>query len=258
MNLGINGQKFLVTGASDGFGREVARTLFNEGAHVIAVARNKEKLDNLKKETGGNITIISGDLFDDIFLDELLNEIKNVSLDGVFVNAGGPSPMGFLESEMTDWDRAYKTVVRWKLKLVKTLLPQLIRQKYGRILFLESASVFQPVDNLVLSNSLRMAIAGAAKTLSFEVADKGITVNLIAPGFHKTSAVDRIINKKSESDNISNEEAEQHITSSIPVGYAGNPAHLASLAVWLLSPLSDYVTGKTYILDGGNTRFSLG
>ncbi|MCF8219028.1 MAG: SDR family oxidoreductase [Bacteroidales bacterium] len=254
MDLQITKHQFLVTGASDGFGRQVAEVLASEGARVVAVARNEEKLKELSDRFPGLIETIPGDLFDDEFLNELIAKCQDKHLQGVFVNAGGPPPMGFQESEITDWDKAYKTVVRWKIKLVKGLLPVFKSNDYGRILFLESASLRQPVADLVLSNSLRLAIAGAAKTLSLEVADEGITVNILAPGFHETNAVKRIINKKSETQNISKQKAKEQITSGIPVGFAGNPANLASLATWLLSPLSEFVTGQTYVIDGGNSR----
>jgi 3-oxoacyl-[acyl-carrier protein] reductase len=258
MDMELSGQQFLVCGASDGFGKQVAEALVAEGAQVLAVARNEQKLQQLAKEHDGLLEYLVGDLFDDVFLDQMIEQVKEMNLSGLFVNAGGPPAMGFLESKINDWDQAYKSVVRWKLKLVKALLPGFEERRYGRILFLESASIRQPVNDLVLSNAMRMAIAGAAKTLSLEVADKGINVNILAPGFHKTSAVDRIIAKKMEAKGISAEEAEEQITSNIPVGFAGDPARLASLAVWLLSPKAEFVTGQTYVLDGGNTKFSLG
>lgn len=254
MDLKIEKQQFLVTGASDGFGKKVAEALASEGAHVLVVARNEEKLKQLSESYPDLIEAIPGDLFDDNFQDELIETCRKKNLQGVFVNAGGPPAMSFQESGLADWDQAYQTVVRWKIKLVKGLLPFFKSKNYGRILFLESASVRQPVTDLVLSNSLRMAIAGAAKTLSLEVADEGITVNIIAPGFHETNAVKRILENKSEKQNISEQEAKEQITSGVPVGFAGNPANLASLASWLLSPLAEYVTGQTYLVDGGNSR----
>lgn len=254
MDLQITKHQFLVTGASDGFGRQVVEVLASEGARILAVARNEEKLKKLSDRYPGMIEAMPGDLFDDDFLNKLITKCEDKHLQGVFVNAGGPPAMGFQESQISDWDKAYQTVVRWKIKLVQGLIPAFKSNNYGRILFLESASVRQPVADLVLSNSLRMAIAGAAKTLSLEVARDGITVNIIAPGFHQTNAVNRIIEKKAETQNISQQKAAEQITENIPVGFAGNPANLASLATWLLSPLSEYVTGQTYLVDGGNSR----
>jgi 3-oxoacyl-[acyl-carrier protein] reductase len=130
-------------------------------------------------------------------------------------------------------------------------------QGYGRILFSESASVKQPVENLVLSNSLRLVIAGFSKTVSQEYAGFGITSNLIAPGYHDTEAVKRLFIKKSEQENIPVEEAKKQSINTIPARKMGDPADFASLAAWLLSPLSGFVTGQVISLDGGNVKSTL-
>ncbi|NJM14242.1 MAG: SDR family oxidoreductase [Bacteroidales bacterium] len=123
--------------------------------------------------------------------------------------------------------------------------------QYGKVVFLESASVKQPIDNLTLSNSLRMAIVGLSKSLSKEYLNYGIRFNVIAPGYHKTSAVNRLVKKRAENEAISEQEALQRIENSLPLKTMGLAEDFASLTVWLLSPLSDYVTGQVYAVDGG-------
>jgi 3-oxoacyl-[acyl-carrier protein] reductase len=103
-----------------------------------------------------------------------------------------------LETNLDDWDTAYNSLLRWKVELIKALLPTFQNQNYGRIVFIESMSVKQPVANLVLSNSLRLAVVGFVKTLSQEVSKDGITVNILAPGFHDTPAAQRLFVKRSE------------------------------------------------------------
>jgi 3-oxoacyl-[acyl-carrier protein] reductase len=152
---------------------------------------------------------------------------------------------------MNDWDTAYYSLFRWKVELTKMLLPKFREQGYGRILYLESSSVKQPIENLVLSTSLRLGIVGFAKTLSEETADIGVTVNILAPGFHDTQALNRLLAKKAESGNISEDEAKNKFIQKIKVGKLGNPDELASIAVWLLSEESGYITGQTISVDGG-------
>lgn len=258
MDLGINGQLFVVTGASSGLGNAVAKALMNEGAFVIAVARREAALKELGATYTGKLEAISGDLTEPSTIDKIVDCIAGRSLSGLFVNAGGPPAMSFEETRMEHWDQAYDLLLRWKIDLVKRLLPNFKREGYGRILFSESSTVKQPITNLVLSNSLRMAVAGAAKTLALEVAGQGITVNLIGPGYHETSAIDRLFKKRSDLQGISFEEARMLTISEIPAGKIGDADDFASLATWLLSPKSGFVTGQVYAVDGGTTRYSLG
>lgn len=258
MDLKIEKQLFIVTGASSGLGNAVAKALLENGSELIAVARREAPLKELSDRYTGRVEMICGDVMHDEILQRIIEAIRGRKLSGVFVNAGGPPAMSFQETSIEDWDDAYKLLIRWKVALISSLIPIFKQQEYGRILFSESSTIKQPIENLVLSNSLRMAVAGMAKTLSLEVADKGITVNVIGPGFHETEAVERLFVKKSELEGISVEEARKKMLGSIPTGNIGNPDDFASLASWLLSPLSGFVTGQVYTLDGGTTKHSLG
>ena len=138
------------------------------------------------------------------------------------------------------------------------MLPIFREQKYGRFVYIESASVKQPIDNLVLSNSLRMAVVGFVKTLSSEIADQGITCNILAPGYHDTPAMERLFLNKASLLGIKPHEARQEFEKEILSGKLGDADDLASLAVWLLSKRSNYITGQTISLDGGLVKHSFG
>lgn len=257
MNLGIESQLFLVTGATSGLGRAVAERLALEKGQVLAVARREVLLEDLKARFPGQVTTLSGDLREERIQEKISDHCQKYGLHGMFINAGGPPAKKIAELKIQDWDEAYNLLVRWKINLVSHLLPVMQHQSYGRIVFSESSSVKQPVENLVLSNSMRMAVAGFSKSLAGEYAAGGITSNLVAPGYHDTEAVDRLFKKKSELENISFEEAREKTAGTIPAGKMGNPKDFASLVAWLLSPLSAFVTGQVYALDGGNIRSSL-
>ncbi|MBN2616377.1 MAG: SDR family oxidoreductase [Bacteroidales bacterium] len=254
MDLKIKGQYFLVGGAGSGFGRSVALALAAESAHVLAVSRTREKLESLKDSYPDTIDILAADLSNEDSHQEIENYFHSKPLAGIFVNAGGPPAGGAFEVTMDQWDVAWNTVVRWKISLVQRLIPLLEKNQYGRILFLESVSVKQPVPSLILSNALRPAVVGYAKTLSQEVASMGITVNVMAPGYHETAAMDRIFQKKTELEGISVAKAKEVFTKEIPVGTMGDPNDLASLSVWLLSPHARFVTGQTIAHTGGSDK----
>jgi len=257
MDLQLRNKLFIVCGASSGFGRAIASMLSQEEAKVIAVARGMDKLKSLKDEYPA-IEVLSLDITQPDSLKSLVEYVGERDLNGVVVNAGGPPAKAFLETNMGDWDLAYQQVLRWKVDLVQTFLPLFEKNNYGRYLFIESISVKQPVPNLVLSTSLRMAVAGFVKTLADEIALKGITANVMAPGMHMTPALERLIRKNSEVDGISFEEAKEKIIDGVPVKKTGNVENFGSLALWLLSPFSSYITGQTISVDGGAVRGAMG
>ena len=254
MDLKIADQRFLVCGASSGFGRAIAELLLNEGANIIAVARRKQKLQELSDAHPDQVTVVVGDLTEDDTHNQIEGAIGNKQLHGVVINAGGPPALTPLETAIPDWDEAYQKVMRWKIELVLRLASYFTAKEYGRILFVESQSVKQPLPPLVLSNAFRAGVVGFAKSLSQEIAEKGVTVNVLAPGSHDTPAIDRVIQKKVDHSDQSFEEVKQEMEASIPVKRFGKGKELASLAAWILSPHAGYVTGQTISHDGGNIK----
>lgn len=254
MDLEISEQRFIVCGASSGFGRAIAEQLLQEGGAVIAIARREEKLQELKNEYGEAVTTITGNLLNDDSHNAIEAAIGNDAIHGLVLNAGGPPALTPLETAMYDWDNAYKKVMRWKIQLVLRLVSYFTKNSYGRILFVESQSVKQPLSGLVLSNAFRAGIVSFAKSLALEIADQGVTVNVLAPGSHNTPAIDRVIQKKAESSDKSFEQIKEEMEASVPVGRFGEGEELASLAAWILSPHAGYVTGQTISHDGGNIK----
>jgi 3-oxoacyl-[acyl-carrier protein] reductase len=257
MDLQVKDQLFIVCGASSGFGNAIAKALLAEGASLIAVARREEMLHELHQSAPGQVETLAGDLTDpDVQL--LLKEMVGArQLHGMVVNAGGPPAKTVLETTLEDWDAAYQHILRWKLAITKLFVPDMMAHQYGRLLFIESASVKQPLENLVLSNSFRVAVVGMVKTLSQEIAHTGVTMNILGPGSHNTPAIDRIYKKKSEQTGLDFATVREAAIQQIPVGKLGEAADFASLALWLLSPLSRYITGQTITVDGGSVKSML-
>lgn len=250
MNLDLKNKHFVVCGASSGFGLAIAKQLLEEGARVTAVARDGNKLRAIYKNTDADF--VEGSLIYSDTLDKIEAVIKKEQSYGIVFNAGGPPAGSALDSNLSDLDSAYQLVMRWKVDLALRCAPFLSDLGRGRMLFIESQSVKQPIPNLVLSNTFRAGIAGFAKTLSQEIASKGVTVNVLAPGSHETPAIERIIQNRSNLLGITKEQAKKEMQGHIPVGRFGTAEEFATLATWLLSPLSGYVTGQVISHDGGN------
>lgn len=257
MNLHLNNKLFLVGGATSGFGKAITEQLISENAKVIAVARTIEKLKELQK-LSVNIEIIAGDLSDEKVLDTIVNIIGNRVLTGAVINSGGPPAMPVLETKLSDWDDAYKTVVRWKIALTQALLPKMMEQQYGRLLYIESVSVKQPIENLVLSNAMRLAVVGYVKTLSQEIGTSGVTLNILGPGFHATQRMENLFKKNSELKGIPESEIKASVAKQAAMEKIGKPEDFASLALWLLSPHSSYISGQTISVDGGLVKGTMG
>jgi 3-oxoacyl-[acyl-carrier protein] reductase len=258
MDLNIKEQLFIVGGATSGLGKAVAEALLAEGAHIIAVARGEEKLKAFQSTVPHQIEIFAGDLSDENIIKQLVSIIGDRTIHGVLINAGGPPAKTVLETTLQDWDDAYKQVLRWKVAFTQALVTKMMTQKYGRILFVESSSVKQPIENLVLSNSLRLAVIGFAKTLSQEISKWGVTLNIIAPGAHDTPAITRLHVKKSEQTGLPIDQVRKEGIAQMPTGALGDASDFASLAVWLLSPVSKFITGQTISVDGGTIKTVFG
>ena len=230
MNLYLNDQLFIVGGATSGFGKAVAHALLNEGANVIAVARGEEKLHELY-DMHNNAEIVVGDITESTTIEALKYLVTDRELHGLLVNAGGPPAKTVLETTLTDWDDAYQKLLRWKVELTQAFVPAMINAGYGRIVYVESSSVKQPIENLVLSTSLRLAVVGFVKTLSQEIAKSGVTLNILGPGSHNTPAIDRLYHKKSEQTGLDFETVKQAAIQQIPVGRLGEADDFASLTL---------------------------
>ena len=251
MNLQIENQLFVVGGATSGFGQAIAEALVAEGAQVIAVARTESKLTAFQQKYPGQVETVVGDISLSATLDAIMTAIGERPVAGAAINSGGPPAMSALDASLEDWDEAYRTVFRWKVELTQKLVQRMIPQGYGRIVYVESVSIKQPVENLVLSNSIRLAVTGYVKTLSQEIGKHGITLNILGPGYHATQRIENLLKKNSELKGISVDELRASFIKNLAVNDMGQADDFASLAVWLLSPSSRFVTGQVVSVDGG-------
>ena len=256
MDLGIRGKAALVTAASKGMGKATAMGLAAEGCRVLMCARTeadvKAAAEEIRAATGAEVVAMTADVTKKEDVDRLLATAEQSfgGVDILVANAGGP-PRGNLE-EMTDeqWYGAFDTTVLFVVRLIRGVLPSMKRKRWGRILTIQSVSVKQPVPGLLLSNAVRPGTAGMVKTLSEELGQHNITINVVCPGKIMT---DRFLGGLKQS-GLSKEEYLARGALDVPLGRIGTPEEFANVMVFLASERSSYVTGVALQVDGGLIR----
>jgi 3-oxoacyl-[acyl-carrier protein] reductase len=254
VNLGLEGKVALVCGASRGLGRAVADELAAEGAALAVCSRDAERLNAAAAEL--DAVAVAADLS---VSGEPTRAVEATigrlgRLDVLVANTGGP-PAGTHDTlTLDDWDAATALLLRSTVELATAALPGMKERGWGRILAVTSVAVKQPVDNLILSNSLRAAVTGFAKTLSREVAPYGITVNTILPGYTATERVADLNRANAEREGVEPDEIQARLEASIPLGRLAEPREFAALAAFLASDRAGYITGGAFAVDGGWLR----
>lgn len=260
MDLGIKGKIALIAASSQGLGKAVALGLAYEGVKIVICAREQDKLEDTRKEiqskTGAEVLSIQTDLtsYDDI--KKLVNNTTETfgTVHILVNNAGGPPPGYFLDLNEENWKRGYELTLMSSVRLTREALPYMKKQKWGRIINITSVSAKQPIDDLLLSNSFRLAVLGWAKTVANQVADKGILINSVCPGWTRTDRVQELLQARAQKEGSNPEEIERRITSAIPVGRMGRPEELANLVVFLASERASYISGTSIQVDGGSVK----
>jgi len=257
MDLGLRGRGALVCGSSQGLGRAIADALAAEGADVVVNGRSADKLDGVRDEiaaaTGVKVTAVAADLTDAAEIARLVEEARAAlgRIDVLVTNTGGP-PSGPFESHPHEaWRAAIANTLESVVHLVRAVLPEMKERGWGRILNVTSITVKQPVGGLILSNSLRAAVTGFAKTISNEAAPFGVTVNCVIPGFTRTERLVDLAEANAGRSGTSIEEVYEGWVGEIPMGRLGEPEELAALAAFLCSEKASYVTGQSVAVDGG-------
>ena len=260
MDLEIDGRSALVAASSRGLGRAVAEALAAEGADLTLCARGEEELGatagSIRDEHGVRVEAVPADLSvppQARRVAELAREAHG-KVDILVTNTGGPPPGPFQEHDLEAWRSAYRSLLEGAVVLVREVLPGMRERGWGRILTVTSIAVKQPVDGLVLSNSLRAAVTGMARTLANEVAADGVTVNNLMPGYTRTERLESLAEDAAREEGIEPEEAYARWEQEVPVGRLAEPEEFAAMATFLASEQAGYVTGASIPVDGGWIR----
>lgn len=247
MDLGLDGHTAVVCGASSGIGLAIAEALTEEGARVAMFARRRDLLEREADRLGA--LAVRGDLTNPRDLERLLDKTLEAfgALDILVVNGGGPPRGPAIGLAAPAVEAAVELLLVSAVRLVGLCLPHLEQSGRGRIVCIESSTVREPADNLVLSNAVRPGVVGWAKTLAREVGPKAVTVNTIAPGRIDTARLAEVYPDGPSADDLA----------PIPLRRLGTPREIANVVCFLASEQAAYVTGAVIPVDGGLTRFLL-
>ncbi len=257
MNLKLKDKVVLITASSKGIGKATAEMFLNEGCKVVISSSNSNNLnaatEELKSRTGTEPLSIVCDINK---LEDLKNIVKIArekfgKVDILINNCGGPVPGMFDDLDDDKWQHAVEQVLMSVVRLTREVLPDMKRNNWGRIINITSLSVKQPVDNLMLSNSIRSAVTAFAKTLSNEIGKNNITVNNVAPGYTLTSRLHELAEIKAKNSGVTKEDIFKEMASGVPMKRLADPHEVASVIVYLASEQAGYITGQTIPVDGG-------
>ena len=256
MDLGLKGKVALAAASSAGIGRAVAEALAAEGADLVICSRREEAVEKAREELeahGVRVRAVSANLTEP----DGVKKVVDVALeafgrvDVLVTNTGGPPAGPFEDHTPEAWEVAVRQNLFSVLNLVREVLPGMRERRWGRIINITSIAVKQPSDNLILSNAVRAAVTGFARTLATETAMDGITVNNVMPGFTRTDRLTELAGKRAEIRGVEPEEIWATWQREIPMGRVGEPRELASLVAFLASEQASYITAQSIAVDGG-------
>ena len=257
MDLGIKDRVAIVAAASRGIGFACARELAREGARVFLCSRDAEHAaeaaQKIHQETGAQVAGIGCDVRSDIdvqaFVDLAIE--RGGQIDICVTNAGGPPAKTFAETDLDVFRQAFELNALSAIRFAKLVLPGMLERKWGRIINITSVSVKQPIDGLLLSNTVRAGLTGWAKTLSNEVAAQGVTVNNVAPGYTLTERQDELAEVRGKAAGKSKQEVIDSWALQAPIQRMAQPEEIAAAVAFLASERASYITGVTLAVDGG-------
>ena len=263
MDLGLKNKRALVTGSSRGLGYAAALALAKEGCKVAINGRDEAKIkavaEKVYKETGTQVIGLAGDVSQIDVPEKLIQQTVDAfgGLDILITNAGGPPPGSIDSLDEAAWQKGVDLSLMSHVRLIKAALPYLRKSDAASVLTVTSISVKQPIGNLLLSNSIRMATIGLTKSLALDLGKEGIRFNSILPGWTETERVTELMTARATANSSTVEEETHKQSEQSPLGRLGQPAEFANAAAFLVSPAASYITGVMLNVDGGMYKGTL-
>ena len=257
MKIDLSGKKVLIGGSSKGIGLGIAKQLAESGASVCLMARNKSKLEEivnqLPNSENHSFLIVDFSNFEEYKI-KIEAYLENNQVDILVNNTQGPPAGNSLSKDIDSYQEAFDLLFKSVVYTTSLVIPQMQKNKWGRIINVTSVSVKEPLNYLVLSNSIRSAVVAWAKSLSVDVGKYGVTVNSILTGYFDTERIKELNKEKSKSLNISEEEVLEKMKSLVPVNRLGKTEEYGYLVSFLSSDKASYINGASIPIDGGLLR----
>ncbi len=261
MELGLRDRVAIVCASSQGLGKATATVFAREGAHVVLCSRDKTKLDAAasdigREAKGGTVFPVVADVSSADQIVKLVTSTvgKFGRIDILVTNAGGP-PVGLFASlSDADWEKGFALNLMSTVRLIRAVVPEMQKRKWGRIINIASLTVKQPLGDLIISSTVRPGVMGLSKVLSQQLGKDGILINTVAPGYFLTARQKEISVTRAKAKGISVDAYLAEQAKDIPVGRLGDPEELANAIVFLASERASYISGTVIAIDGGTIR----
>lgn len=264
MDLGLKNKVAMVAAASSGLGRAVAIGLAREGAKLAICSRDKSRIertaDAIRAETGAEVLAMALDVGEQIDVERFAEKTAERfdRIDICVTNAGGPPSKTFAETTVDDWESAVRLNLASTIFFAHAVLPGMRARKWGRFITVTSAAVKQPMDNLILSNAVRAAVAGLVKSLGNECGPDNVLVHNVCPGYTATDRLLTLAAKIAEREAIPRETVIERWANQTPLRRVCRPEEFADVVVFLASERASYLTGESLAIDGGMIRGTFG
>ena len=260
MSLSLKGKVVLVTAASKGIGLGVARVCASHGAKLAICSRSRANLKAATKliidESGAEVLPINADIS---AKKDALKVIRETmagfnDLDVLVHNAGPPRSGSIMDLKDSDWNHAIRMLLLSPIWFTKTVLPTMLRKRRGRLIYLTSVSLKEPIRNLMLSNTVRIGVAGLVKSLATEFGQSGVTANGVMPGYINTDRVNDLARAQAKKTGKQFRQILKEYAGEVPVRRLGSPEEVGQAVAFLASDAAAYINGSMITVDGGLLR----
>ncbi len=262
MNLDLKDKVAVLAASSKGLGKATALELAREGARLVLSARSsalETTAAQIREQTGGEVLTVRADLTVPEDINRLIKKAINQfgRIDILIINVGGPPTGNFLDLQPSDWEAAVQLTLMSAVRLCYATVPHMLENGSGSIVAIESISVKEPIDNLILSNSIRMAVIGMLKSMANELGPNNIRINSINPTFTWTERVEQMLAERANKNQTDIQEEAAKIAEAIPLRRMGKVEEFGRAVAWLASPAASYIHGHALMFDGGAVKSSL-